>query len=202
MKNFDAIPAFKQSNVQTYFDITIGTEGEEGFESGRVVFEIFNEDVPKTAENFRALCTGEKGSDYHYKGNCFHRVINGFMMQGGDTTAGNGTGGRSIYGEKFADEQIWIPHTHKGVLSMANAGPDTNGSQFFVCYGPTPHLDGKHTIYGRIIGGYEICEKAEAVEKGASDKPLKDVKIADCGELLGDDKLTAENADFLATYSE
>lgn len=167
MKNFDRLPDFKQSNVQTYFDITIGNEGEEGFESGRVVFEVFSEDVPKSGENFRALCTGEKGPEYTYKGNCFHRIISNFMMQGGDTTAGNGTGGLSIYGEKFADEQVWFPHTHKGVLSMANAGPDTNGSQFFVCYTATPHLDGKHTIFGRIIAGYEICEKAESVEKGA-----------------------------------
>ena len=158
--------------------------------------------MPKTAENFRALCTGEKGAEFSYKGNCFHRVITDFMMQGGDTTAGNGTGGMSIYGDRFEDEQIWYPHTHKGVLSMANAGPDTNGSQFFICYRDTPHLDNKHTIYGRVISGYSICEKAESVEKGASDKPLKDIKIADCGELKGDDKLTADNADFLATFSE
>ena len=148
------------------------------------------------------MCTGEKGSSMHYKGHGFHRIISDFMMQGGDTTNGNGTGGLSIYGERFADEQIWYPHTHKGVLSMANAGPDTNGSQFFICYRDTPHLNNKHTIYGRVIHGWDICEKAEQVEKGASDKPLKDVKIADCGELLGDDKLTAENADFLETYSQ
>lgn len=201
-RRHDRLPDFKQENVQTYFDITIGTEGEEGYEKGRVVFEIFSEDVPKSAENFRALCTGEKGPELHYKGVNFHRIIADFMMQGGDTTAGNGTGGISIYGEKFADEQVWFPHTHKGVLSMANAGPDTNGSQFFVCYRETPHLDGKHTVFGRIIHGYDICGKAESVEKGASDKPLKDVKIADCGELTGDDKITAANADYLATYSQ
>lgn len=201
-KTHDALPEFKSENPQTYFDITIGTEGEEGYESGRVVFELFNEDVPKTAENFRALCTGEKGPEFHYKNNCFHRVISDFMMQGGDTTAGNGTGGMSIYGEKFEDEQIWYPHTHKGVLSMANAGPNTNGSQFFIVYRDTPHLNEKHTIFGRVIHGYEICEKAEQVEKGASDKPLKDVKIMDCGELTGDAKLNADNADFLATYSQ
>lgn len=201
-RRHDRLPDFKQENVQTYFDITIGTEGEEGYEKGRVVFEIFSEDVPKSAENFRALCTGEKGPELHYKGVNFHRIIADFMMQGGDTTAGNGTGGISIYGEKFADEQVWFPHTHKGVLSMANAGPDTNGSQFFVCYRETPHLDGKHTVFGRIIHGYDICGKAESVEKGASDKPLKDVKIADCGELTGEDKITAANADYLATYSQ
>jgi len=123
------------------------------------------------------------------------------MMQGGDTTAGNGTGGMSIYGERFEDEQVWYPHTHKGVLSMANAGPNTNGSQFFICYGATPHLNGKHTIFGRVISGYDICEKAEAVEKGASDKPLRNIKIAECGELPPNDKFSAEQADFLASYS-
>jgi len=164
------------------------------------VFELFDQEVPKTAENFRALCTGEKGAEYHYKGNCFHRIIDGFMMQGGDTTAGNGTGGMSIYGDRFDDEGIWYPHTHSGVLSMANAGPNTNGSQFFVCYGPTPHLNGKHTIYGRVISGFDICEKAAKVEKGASDKPKPNVKIVDCGELKGDAKLTKDACDYLATY--
>jgi len=122
-------------------------------------------------------------------------------MQGGDTTRGNGTGGVSIYGEKFEDEQIWYPHTHKGVLSMANAGPNTNGSQFFICYGPTPHLNGKHTIFGRVIHNYSICEKAESVEKGAQDKPLKPVQIVDCGELTSESKLAAEDCDFLDSYS-
>jgi len=103
MKTHAALPVFKPENPQTFFDITIGNEGEEGFQSGRVVFELFA-DVPITCENFRALCTGEKGPTMHYKGNCFHRIITDFMMQGGDTTNGNGTGGLSIYGEKFADE--------------------------------------------------------------------------------------------------
>merc|ERR1712156_640049 len=101
----------------------------------------------------------------------------------------------------FEDEQVWYPHTHKGVLSMANAGPNTNGSQFFICYDATPHLNGKHTIFGRVIHGFDICAKAEAVEKGASDKPLKSVKIADCGELKGNDKITVEDADFIDNYS-
>merc|ERR1712060_313515 len=200
-KNFSALPEFKQDNVQVYFDMTIGTEGEEGFESGRVVMEIFNKDAPKTAENFRALCTGEKGAEYHYKGNKFHRIISKFMMQGGDTTAGNGTGGMSVYGEKFEDEGVWFPHTHKGILSMANSGPNTNGSQFFICYRDTPHLDNKHTIFGRVIHGYDICEKAEQVKTGGSDVPTLPIEIADCGELTGDDKLTEDNADFLSTYA-
>ena len=106
----------------------------------------------------------------------------------------------SIYGSKFEDEGIWFPHTHKGVLSMANSGPNTNGSQFFICYTATPHLNEKHTIYGRVISGFDICEKAEKVET-VSDKPKLDVQIADCGELTGDDKLTAETADFLSTYA-
>jgi cyclophilin family peptidyl-prolyl cis-trans isomerase len=125
------------------------------------VFEVFSKQVPKTAENFRAICTGEKGQGLHYKDNVFHRVIKGFMAQGGDITNQNGTGGKSIYGSKFPDEQIWYPHTHKGVLSMANSGPDTNGSQFFICFGATPHLNEKHTIFGRVISGYDMVERME-----------------------------------------
>lgn len=165
-KTHDALPAFNPANPQTYFDIEIGPEGHEVHKKGRVVFELFA-DVPKTCENFRALCTGEQGEPLFYKGNQFHRVIKGFMMQGGDTTNGNGTGGVSIYGDKFDDEQIWYPHTHKGLLSMANAGPNTNGSQFFVCFGAAPHLNMKHTVFGRVISGYDICQAAEENPTGA-----------------------------------
>lgn len=119
----DRLPDFDISNQQVYFDMSVGEE------KSRVVIELFNTHVPKTAENFRVLCTGEKNEPHmSYRGNKFHRIIAGFMAQGGDTTNGNGTGGVSIYGEKFADEGVWFPHTHKGVLSMANAGPNTNGS--------------------------------------------------------------------------
>jgi cyclophilin family peptidyl-prolyl cis-trans isomerase len=157
--------------------------------------------VPKTCENFRALCTGELGGKgQHYKGNKFHRIIKGFMMQGGDTTKGNGTGGVSIYGEKFEDEGIWYPHTHKGILSMANAGPNTNGSQFFICYGATPHLNQKHTVFGRVIHGYSVCEQAEAGETGAQDVPKRPVTIVECGELKDDQKMQASDCDFLSTY--
>ena len=198
-RNYDKLPAFDSENVQTFFDVEIGNAEDEK-EKGRIVFEVFSKQVPKTAENFRAICTGEKGSPMHYKDIIFHRIIKGFMAQGGDTTNQNGTGGVSIYGEKFADEQIWYPHTHKGVLSMANAGPDTNGSQFFICFGPTPHLNGKHTIFGRVIKGYDFVEKMEQNPTGAQDKPLKQVIIADCGELTGDAKLTESQADFLPNY--
>jgi cyclophilin family peptidyl-prolyl cis-trans isomerase len=156
--------------------------------------------VPKTAENFRCLCTGEKGDDIYFKGNVFHRIIAGFMMQGGDITHQNGTGGKSIYGQKFNDEKVWLPHTHKGLLSMANSGPDTNGSQFFVCFKKTSWLDGKHTVFGRVIDGYDICKNAEQIKTGAQDKPLTQVKIVDCGELKEDEKLTDDKANFLKTY--
>ncbi len=112
-------------------------------------------------------------------------------MQGGDTTKRNGTGGKSIYGEKFEDEGVWLPHTTGGLLSMANAGPNTNGSQFFITYKTTPWLDGKHTVFGRVISGFDICLKAENAEKGASDLPKHGVTIIDCGELTGDAKLTS-----------
>jgi len=201
MKKVNALPKFNMENPQVFFDVTIGSEGDAEFEKGRVVFELFADHTPITAENFRALCTGEKEGVPSYKGNKFHRIIKGFMMQGGDTTMGNGTGGKSIYGEKFNDEGVWLPHTHKGVLSMANAGPNTNGSQFFMCYGPTPHLDGKHTVYGRIIHGFEMCQKAEDGKMAEGDVPLSPVTIADCGELTADDKITEEDADFLASYA-
>ena len=141
------------SNV--FFDITVG-----GQNAGRIEIELYN-DAPNTAENFRALCTGEKGvgksgKALHYKGCAFHRIIPGFMAQGGDFTKFNGTGGESIYGEKFADENFIRKHTGPGILSMANAGPNTNGSQFFLCFDAFPHLDGKHTVFGKVTSGIEV----------------------------------------------
>jgi peptidylprolyl isomerase len=161
-----------------------------GQPAGRVVYELYADTVPKTAENFRALCTGEKGvgqsgKPLHFKGSSFHRVIPGFMCQGGDFTRGNGTGGESIYGAKFADESFAGKagkHTGSGCLSMANAGPNTNGSQFFVCTGNTPHLDGKHVVFGTTVEGYDTIKAIEKVgsQSGATSKP---VVIADCGQL-------------------
>lgn len=127
-KKVEGLPDFNHDNPQVYFDMEVGApEGEEPL-TGRVVFELFPDQVPQTAENFRALCTGEKGEKLHYKGNLFHRIIKDFMMQGGDITNQNGTGGMSIYGRKFNDEGVWLPHTTGGLLSMANSGPNTNGS--------------------------------------------------------------------------
>lgn len=146
-----------------WMDISIG-EGE----AKRITFELFAQ-TPKTSENFRALCTGEKGmgklgKPLHYKGVSFHRVIKGFMAQGGDFTAGNGTGGESIYGEKFEDEFVpHLRHVGEGILSMANAGPGTNGSQFFICFQDTPHLDDKHTVFGRVKEGIEVLREIEKV---------------------------------------
>lgn len=200
-RNHDSLPAFDPENAQVYFDLEIGTPGAEGNPKERVVFELFTKKVPKTAANFLSICNGDNDLDLCYKGNFFHRVIKGFMAQGGDITNQNGTGGRSIYGEKFPDEQIWYPHTHKGVLSMANAGPNTNGSQFFICFGATPHLNQKHTIYGRVIHNYKFIETIENNPSGSQDKPLQQVTIADCSELLREDKLLAENCDFLKHYT-
>jgi peptidylprolyl isomerase len=177
------VPGTSGNNPKVFFDITIGGEYV-----GRMVFLLYADVTPKTAENFRALCTGEKGKattgqPLHYKESCFHRVIKGFMLQGGDFTAGNGTGGESIYGSKFADENFKVKHTESGLLSMANAGPGTNGSQFFITSGPTPHLDGKHVVFGRVLEGFDDVFKAiENNPCGPGDKPVKEVKIVDCGE--------------------
>ncbi len=170
------------SNPRVFFDITIG-----GAPAGRITIELYADKVPKTAENFRALCTGEKGvgksgKPLHYKGSTFHRVIPQFMLQGGDFTAGNGTGGESIYGTKFADENFVLKHTNPGLLSMANAGPNTNGSQFFITTVPTPWLDGKHVVFGSVKDGMDVVYDVEKYGS-SSGKVAKRVAIVDCGQL-------------------
>jgi peptidylprolyl isomerase len=172
----------EQTNPRVFFDITIGGEP-----AGRIVMELRADVTPKTAENFRALCTGEKGmgragKPLHYKGSAFHRIIPDFMCQGGDFTQGNGTGGESIYGMKFEDENFELKHTAPGLLSMANAGPGTNGSQFFLTTVETPWLDGKHVVFGSVVEGMDVVRKMEAVgsRSGRTSEP---VVIADCGQL-------------------
>ncbi|QLQ79139.1 hypothetical protein HG537_0B04870 [Torulaspora globosa] len=182
---------------KTYFDISIG-----GQEKGRIVFEIFNDVVPKTAENFIELCKGNYGmsktkpdTPLSYKGSIFHRVIKDFMLQFGDFTNFNGTGGESIYGEKFEDENFTLKHDRPFLLSMANAGPNTNGSQAFVTCVPTPHLDGKHVVFGEVIQGKRLVRLIENQQTDKeNDRPLKDVKIEDCG-VLPDDYEVPANAE-------
>ena len=169
-------------NPVVFFDVTIG-----GQNAGRITMELYADKTPKTAENFRALCTGEKGvgksgKPLHYKGSKFHRVITEFMAQGGDFTAGNGTGGESIYGMKFPDENFTVKHSGRGDLSMANAGPNTNGSQFFMTFIPCNWLDGKHTVFGRVTDGWQVLDALDSVgsQSGQTRAPCM---IADCGQL-------------------
>ncbi|KAL7717771.1 Peptidyl-prolyl cis-trans isomerase [Entamoeba marina] len=171
---------------RVFFDVVIGEE-----EPKRIVMDLFGKTVPNTVENFRALCTGEKGvgksgKPLHYKDSIFHRIIPGFMIQGGDFTRFDGTGGESIYGNKFADENFKLRHTKKGTLSMANAGKDTNGSQFFITLVPTSWLDGRHVVFGEVSEGLDVVDMIAAVGS-QSGKPSKRVTIVDSGELPLDD---------------
>jgi peptidylprolyl isomerase len=158
-----------------FFDISIN-----GAPSGRIEFQLYDSIVPKTAENFRALCTGEKG--FGYKNSKFHRVITDFMAQGGDFTKGDGTGGKSIFGNKFNDENFQVKHTKPNMLSMANAGPNTNGSQFFITFIPCPWLDGKHTVFGEVVKGQDVVNKIHNCSS-SNGKTTKTVEITNCGTV-------------------
>jgi cyclophilin family peptidyl-prolyl cis-trans isomerase len=182
-KPLETIPKpinFEDTNLNPYFDIKIGDDPPE-----RVIFQLFDEEVPKTCKNFRYLCSNgifnkDKPS---YQDTSFHRIIKDFMLQGGDITRGDGTGGYSIYGEEFDDENFNLTHNQPGMLSMANAGPNTNNSQFFITLKKTPWLDNKHVVFGIVISGFDTVKKIENLETDGKDKPLTDVIIVKSGLL-------------------
>lgn len=185
-RNFVQRPLFRsftsKVNPKVFFDVSI-----KGEPVGRITFELNANVTPKTAENFRQLCTGEAGMTSSgvpmtYKNSVFHRVIPNFMLQGGDFTNFNGTGGESIYGAKFEDENFEIPHTKPGQLSMANAGPNTNGSQFFITTIATTWLDGNHTVFGEVIEGMDVVDLIEQ-QGSPSGEPKNNIMISDCGEV-------------------
>ncbi len=159
-----------------YFDIAIG-----GKPAGRLVMGLLGNTAPKTVRNFRELSTGENG--FGFEGSAFHRIIPGFMAQGGDFTRGNGTGGKSIYGEKFADEDFSFAHQGRGLLSMANSGPNTNGSQFFITFDDAPWLDGKHVVFGMVTEGFELLDRIEKLKTDRRDRPAQKVEIVKSGAL-------------------
>ncbi|XP_068730674.1 peptidyl-prolyl cis-trans isomerase G-like isoform X2 [Montipora capricornis] len=188
-----AVPEAKGYRPRCFFDVEIS-----GSLAGRIIFELFADVCPRTCENFRALCTGEKGLSkvsgkaLHYKGAPFHRIIKDFMIQGGDFTKGNGTGGESIYGGSFNDEGFEIDHEQPMLLSMANRGPNTNGSQFFITTQPAPHLNGIHVVFGHVLQGQEVVSQIENQSVDDKSRPLSDVKIGNCGELIPKTKAKAE----------
>uniref|UniRef100_A0A8B9RL91 Peptidyl-prolyl cis-trans isomerase n=1 Tax=Astyanax mexicanus TaxID=7994 RepID=A0A8B9RL91_ASTMX len=183
----------KPQRPRCFFDIGISNTL-----AGRVVIELFADVCPKTCENFRCLCTGERGvgkttqKPLHYKGCLFHRIVKDFMIQGGDFSEGNGRGGESIYGGFFEDESFSVKHNKEFLLSMANRGKDTNGSQFFITTKPTPHLDGIHVVFGQVISGQDVIQVIESQKTDANSRPYAEVKVLNCGELIPKSKAKKE----------
>ena len=201
-EQFKKLPTFDPENVQTWFEVAIGEKDDPNKKKGKIYFEVFSKLVPKTAENFRVYCEGTRAWCYSYKDCIFHRLVPEKYVHGGDVDCHTGRGGLSIYGKRYEDENVWLPHTHKGILTNAVTKENDNSCQFLITYGACPELNLHNTVFARVIKNFEFVEDFEDVGQDSAGKPLKRIEIIGCGVLESDKKLKKEQCDSLWIYDQ